>query len=347
MRFHQIELLMTRKATAADVARDAGVSAATVDRVLNNRGGVGEDKERRVLEAARRLKLDRALDLRAARTLRVAVFLQPGTNPFHASLAAAFRAQNHGPNPFNLQSRIHHADPRDATSTLKALRKASASHEALITCLPDTPSIAAFLEARAASGQPVITLASDVGAPHAIYIGPDNYRAGRIAGELTGRFLGRHGGKVLVMAGHLSMIGQTERCEGIRDALAEHYPRARLLDIVEMGDGVERAAHFLHTALRAEPDIAAIYCASAAVKEIAQALALHSRGAARPVVIAHELTPERRRLLAEGIIDALIDQEPAVEVETALRQIAIIFGRSEPGGLEMETPLRIYLREHL
>ena len=46
---------MARKTTARDVAEAAGVSPATVDRVLNGRGGVSPDKEKRVLDWARRL----------------------------------------------------------------------------------------------------------------------------------------------------------------------------------------------------------------------------------------------------------------------------------------------------
>ena len=82
------------KATARDVAKAAGVSLSTVDRVLNGRGGVAADKERRVLEWARKLRLDRALDQRAARTLRIAVLIQPPENPFHAAIQAAFKAAN-------------------------------------------------------------------------------------------------------------------------------------------------------------------------------------------------------------------------------------------------------------
>ena len=99
---------MAGKSTARDVAQAAGVSPSTVDRVLNGRGGVAPDKERRVLEWARRLRLDRALDQRAARTLRVAVLLQPRENPFHAAVQAAFEAANRDFRHFNLQFRISH-----------------------------------------------------------------------------------------------------------------------------------------------------------------------------------------------------------------------------------------------
>jgi LacI family transcriptional regulator len=71
-----------RKANAADVARAAGVSPATVDRVLNGRGGVSVEKERRVVECARRLSLDRNLSVRPTRLLRIAALIGSATNPF-------------------------------------------------------------------------------------------------------------------------------------------------------------------------------------------------------------------------------------------------------------------------
>ena len=45
----------------ADIAREAGVSTATVDRVLNHRGGVRQPKRDLVLEVARRLNYPLAL----------------------------------------------------------------------------------------------------------------------------------------------------------------------------------------------------------------------------------------------------------------------------------------------
>ena len=94
---------MARKTTAKDVALAAGVSASTVDRVLNGRGGVDPDKERRVIEWARKLKLDRALRHRVARTLRIAVLIQSPDNPFYAEVQNAFAAANRAYGDFNMQ----------------------------------------------------------------------------------------------------------------------------------------------------------------------------------------------------------------------------------------------------
>ena len=46
---------MARRPTAADVAKAAGVSVATVDRVLNGRERVREETARRVYEAAQKV----------------------------------------------------------------------------------------------------------------------------------------------------------------------------------------------------------------------------------------------------------------------------------------------------
>ncbi|TIU85178.1 MAG: LacI family transcriptional regulator, partial [Mesorhizobium sp.] len=43
------------RSTLTDIAREAGVSAATVDRVLNNRAGVRARTREVVLETAQRL----------------------------------------------------------------------------------------------------------------------------------------------------------------------------------------------------------------------------------------------------------------------------------------------------
>lgn len=58
-----------------NVAASAGVGIATVDRVLNDRGGVSPDTARRVLLAARQLGLRRALPVSHHKGIWIAILL--------------------------------------------------------------------------------------------------------------------------------------------------------------------------------------------------------------------------------------------------------------------------------
>ena len=71
----------------ADVASQAGVSLATVDRVLNGRGVVRRDTRAAVLEIARRLGYVPALESEAVSPARFDVILQGGTNGYLQLLA--------------------------------------------------------------------------------------------------------------------------------------------------------------------------------------------------------------------------------------------------------------------
>ncbi|RYH02920.1 MAG: LacI family transcriptional regulator, partial [Alphaproteobacteria bacterium] len=83
---------LKRRATVHDVAREAGVSLATVDRVLNGRPGVRTETAEKVAEAIRALDFRRDVSaslLARARDLSVTFLIPDGSNAFMASLNAA------------------------------------------------------------------------------------------------------------------------------------------------------------------------------------------------------------------------------------------------------------------
>jgi len=104
---------MGRKVTARDVAKAAGVSPATVDRVLNTRGGVRPDKEAAVIEAARRLGLDAALQFKAARTLKMPCCCRRRRTRSTRRCRPPFSAASRTHADLNMQFRIFHAAPTD------------------------------------------------------------------------------------------------------------------------------------------------------------------------------------------------------------------------------------------
>ncbi len=319
---------MARKTTARDVAEAAGVSPATVDRVLNGRGGVAPEKERRVLDWARRLGIDRALRISAARTLRVAVLLQAPSNPFHRTVRDVFLAANGSAAACNMQFRVFHIPPDDPARIAARIREVTPGHDALVISAAQDPEVAASLREFARKG-PVVTLATDI--PHSgriAYVGPDNRQAGRVAGDLMGRFLRPGGGPVLMIAGPLSMTGQGERAAGFRAVLAERYPECRVVGVAESGEVQSRAGDLVLSALRRHDGLRGVYNATTGARAVVRAL--DAAGRRDVVVVTHELTESRRALLRAGRIDAVIDQNPEAEVPIAIRALACHFGRAEP-----------------
>lgn len=336
---------MGRKITARDVAAEAGVSASTVDRVLNNRGGVDKDKETRVLAAARRLRLDRALDMRAARTLRVAVFIQSPDNPFHAALKQAVDARNRRPDPWNLQLRIFHVAPVLTEALIDRVATVGADHDAVVICVAHDERLARVLRELMDRGKPVIALATDLRCPGIRYVGPDNRQAGRVAGDMMGRLLGPAGGDVLVIAGHLSMMGHGQRIEGFGRVMAESYPACHIVQVTESLDQSALAGEIAWQALRRHPAIRGIYNAAVGALPVADALIRLNR-AGDVVLITHDLTPDRRELLRQGVLDVVIDQDPIAEIDHAAAIIAHAYGRSEVVPQNGHTPLRIHMRQN-
>jgi LacI family transcriptional regulator len=336
---------MARKPIIADVARLAGVSTATVDRVLNDRGGVKPDKATRVLSAARRLKLDRTLARKYSRVQRIAVLIQSSANPFHAALSHAFSSASRAYADLNLQFLIHHIEFDDAPGIADRIRSLGPRHDGLILSSPDDRRIAAATR-EISRRIPVIALASDLSdSGRAAYVGPDDRQAGRVAGDLMGRFLGREGGDIVMITGMLSLLGQRKRETGFRQVLSEHHPGCRLEAALESREDAERAGLLVVEALRRNPAIRGVYHVTAGAAEVVSAL--RSLGRERDVVlIAHELTNERRALLRERAIDAIIDQNPEFEVRSAIEMMARLLGRMEGAAGTTVTPVNIYTPEN-
>ncbi|ECD4520261.1 LacI family transcriptional regulator, partial [Salmonella enterica subsp. enterica serovar Virchow] len=88
---------MSKRATISDLAEEAGVSVATVDRVLNGRLPVKAGTARRVADAAMRIGFHAAnlIDRQAnqsGREIRLGFLLQKPEQLFYQQFAAAIEA---------------------------------------------------------------------------------------------------------------------------------------------------------------------------------------------------------------------------------------------------------------
>lgn len=334
-----------RKTKASQVAEAAGVSPATVDRVLNRRGGVSPEKESRVLEWAQKLGLDRNLKRRPTRTLRIGVVIGPPTNPFYDSLRQAFARANRLFFASNIQISIAFADGLAPARAAAVIRDLAASSDALVVTLPFHQAIDDALRL-VAEAKPLVTMVTDLPTIDRLaYVGLDNTASGRVAGDLMGRFIGDAGGAVVVVTDMRNMVALREREDGFASVLAGRHPNCRLAAVLDTLGRRENAADVVRERIDRHGPLAGIYVTSTGNQAIADLLI--SRGLDQStVVITHELTPGRRALLKQGIIDAIIDQDPELEAFTAVETLAHHFGRLDQPPTRLVTPFTLFLREN-
>ena len=337
--------------TLNDVAREAGVSTATVDRVLNNRTGVRGRTREIVVDAARRLGyISDAASINAEDPAppvvppRLHFVLPRGANMFVQTLQQQLQAQSAARGGVDVH--ITSIEGFNPDTLARALAKLEGRADGVGIIALDHPTVREAVRRLSNAGVKVVTLASDIlHVPRIAYVGIDNRAAGRLAGYVLGRFLGASAArKVALFAGSLSYRGHEEREMGFRNIVKEEFPNLEVVALREMQDDEETAFAEAAQLLQRHEDLEGIYNIGAGNEGIARALkAYPSRGCI--VYIAHELTPHNRACLLDGTIDAVIDQNPRVEAREALN---VLIQSINGCSYEYHPPrLQIIFRENL
>ncbi|OZI43834.1 LacI family DNA-binding transcriptional regulator [Bordetella genomosp. 5] len=334
--------------TISLIAREAGVSTATVDRVLNDRDGVRGKTRDRVLVIANRLGYFIQGADAASQDVRVDFVLPAGTNSFMTALGQHL-LEEAATRP-DVRARLHLIEGFDANKLAQKLYELREQTQAVGLVGLDHPQVRDAIMALRDSGVHVSTLVSDIPISARLgYVGIDNRAAGRLAALLLGRFLPQHTEqKVAVFVGSLAYRGHEEREMGFRSLLSEEFPHLRIAHILEIGDDRDRAFAVTQDLLRKEPPHA-IYNIGAGNQGIARALKEARPGEARPapriVFVGHDLTEATRRLLLDRTMDAVIDQNPRVEAREIVKLlVAAVKGAPEPSYLPR---LQVIFRENI
>lgn len=312
---------MKRRATVHDVARAAGVSLATVDRVLNGRPGVRSATAEKVAEAIARIGFSRDLNaslMARARDLKVLFLIPDGANEFMDSLAVAVARRS---GQF-LADRMHLETRRirafDAASLADCLDRLDPRQwDCAVIVTSEQPDVEAAVDAADRRGIAVMTLVSDLpDSARRHFIGIDNVAAGRTAASLMGRFLPQ-GGKVAIIAGSLHLRDHNERLEGFRSNMAAEFGAIDIIGPFEGHDQRSETAGIVASLLNEHTDLAGLYNLGAGNAGLVSALEASGRaGGLR--VIAHELTAPTRAGLLSGVIDVVLDQNPEGEIREAI-----------------------------
>ena len=309
--------------TVHDIAETAGVSLATVDRVLNRRPGVKAATRERVEAAIRKIGFVRdmaAANLAKGRIYPLVFVVPRGNNSFMEGLKFEVE-QAIARSPQERTSISIRDVPRfDGPSLAVALDKLAADPPAGVAVVAVDHLMVHDAIARLKDlGVAIVTLVSDLpGSLRDHFAGVDNLAAGRTAGSLMGRFLAGRAGKVAVVAGSMLVGDHRDRLEGFRKSLGELNASLEILPAMEGQDDPDQVFGLVTECLRRE-NLSGIYSLGAGNRGLIRALRELPPTESRPVVIAHELTPHTRVALQSGLIDAVLNQDAGHEVRSAIR----------------------------
>jgi LacI family transcriptional regulator len=337
--------------TVNDIAREAGVSLATVDRVLNARPGVKLRTVTAVQEAITRLGYVRdiaAANLARQRQYRLVAALPDSDSQFVETLATALHdaAQTAAVARTELQILRYPAeDPHRLAALLHALPPTETEGVALMA--PETPVLRDAIKALREKGIPVIAIGSDLPNTHRDhFVGIDSRAAGRTAGVLMGRFVGRGPGQILVLAQSMQLRDAIERRHGFDSVMQAEFPELEVLPTLESHGSDATLRAVVTERLRHAPVLRGIYVLGSGHRALAATLAdLGLTG--RFTIIGHELTPHTRRALQGGQIDAVITQNLGHLARSALRVLRAKADRSPIDAAQEQLRIEILIRENL
>jgi LacI family transcriptional regulator len=337
--------------TVHDVAEEAGVSLATVDRVLNKRPGVKAVTVARVEAAVTRLGFVRdisAANLAKQRVYHLAFIIPEGPNSFMRGLEGELEQ-------IKLRSALDRTvidivkvpafDGAALAAAIEKLDTATVSGVALVAT--ESPAASEALARLRQANIPVVTMVSDMPASRRDhYVGIDNVAAGRSAASLIGRFIGQKTGKIALVAGSMLVRDHVERRMGFDQVIRAEFPALQCLPVLEGRDDADITRGLLADCLEREPGVVGIYSIGAGNRGVIDVL--QSKPAYRDlVVVAHELTDHSRKALRDGLFDAVINQDAGHEIRSAVRLLkAAIDGSRIIEGQE-NIRIEIYLRDNL
>ncbi|HWT37986.1 MAG TPA: LacI family DNA-binding transcriptional regulator [Paraburkholderia sp.] len=303
-----------------EIALQAGLGTATVDRVLNGREHVREHTRRRVQQAIRELEKQQLTMATSGRKLVVDVIVE-APRRFADEIRDALEDTVPGLHPAIFRPRFLMQETMTTAQVVDALRAIArrGSHGVFLKA-QNVPAIAQAIAELAQREIPVVTMFTDIPASERIaYAGLDNRVGGATAAYLIGHWLGKRASNVLVTRSNERFRGEEEREASFRATLRERYAHLTLID-ASGGQGLDaETEERVRKAVGAGQKIAAVYSmggGNAAILRALKALNQHPK-----CFIGHDLDRENVQLLRERAITAILHHDLRQDMRCACQHV--------------------------
>lgn len=297
--------------TIPDLARAAGVSRATVNRVLNSPDTVRPVTRQRVADAAAEIGFYglEALQKRGAvsqKPFRLRVFLQQPNRWFCDCYAAALRdIRDQMGHRREVRLSIEHVTDLSPEAISDRIATATPRADAIAVMAAEHPLLTGAIETASARGIPVYAVITSLSAPSlAGYVGLDGHKVGRTAAWALHR-LCKAGSTIGILVGSPRYRIHEFAEIGFRSYYREHDLTARLLEPLATFESDGIAREVTEKLLREHPDLTGLYLTAGGTK--GALAALRASGRAKDIAtVAYDLTDETRQALLDGTVDLVL-----------------------------------------
>lgn len=337
--------------TTKDLAIAAGVSLATVDRVLNGRPNVSTKSSQKVAQAIDELGFVRniaAVNLARNKTYRFRFILPDSGDQYLQELLHQVSDINR-----NVVSdlitvdavQLPVDDPHHVANYLSTLD--SDSVDGIAIMVPESPQVRdAMVRLRERGTKHVQFLSGQDQLEAVDFVGVDNFAAGATAGRLVGQFSREREGQVLIIAETMQAQDSIERRFGFDQIINEKFQWLTCLPSLETYADLARANHIIERSFEFNRDIVAVYVMSSEaripISAIERCTDLHTL-----TVVVHERTPFTEEAIRAENINAIIAQNPGHAVRSAVRIMRARTDFREPVSSQEKIRIEVLLKENL
>lgn len=341
---------MQERHTTKDIAKLLGISRGTVDRALHDRGRISEETRKKVLETAQQIgykpnKIARTLVLQ--RNIRIAAILPSIPEYFFSKIEEGIKSAEGELKDFGVSVTYFHTKAvNDAVGQIELFQSARQEYDGILIIPANPLLLKPHIDLAVEEGIPVVTLNNDVPSSKRLcFVGEDSIRAGRIAAELMGKFIGNQG-KVAILTGFSQASSLRERYEGFQEVMGSYYPNVELIGPYEYFENMSEAFEIAKRLALDYQDLKGIFLTTTTGLESA-ANAIVDVGRARDIkIIGFDSNDRIEEMMKKNIIYATIYQDPHAQGYYSLRILSRYIGDElAPKEEFLYTRLGILLKE--
>lgn len=296
--------------TIQQIAEAAGVSRGTVDRALNHRGRISPEVESRIQQIAEQLGYEhKARKKSGKKKWKIGVVTQLAKSSFMLEINRGIQTAKKELADRGIELLIEERESVDKEEQLDAMECLARQGIHALAIMPiECDEVRDRLNGLITEKKmPVVTFNSDiVGTKRLCFVGMDNHRSGRAAAGLLGMLTGGSG-KILIITGHFNSALNNQRVDGFVKEIKQICPGLEIAGVQGSFNDAEEVERIIENSFANIAGINGIFVVSGGQEGIGRAfekLACKKR----PFVVIYDQTPRNEKMIQEGTVDFLIDQ---------------------------------------